>query len=204
MQQVQVGYWETFLLWKSGDALAQAAQGGGGVTIPGGVHGPRRCGTEVYGQWARWGGVDGWIRWSWSSFPTLMILWLNYLCPLYTYIYIKLMLLQVAITGRLFHIVITKIWYFAFPQNTTCYDDGMLFVSTLLQLSSPCCMESSTWRCCSFECSQPSAWFYFLGCEHQGCSAGVSISCLRASPQACSYPQVTAVGWPWLLGSLLL
>ena len=26
-----------FLLWKSGDAVAQAAQGGGGVTIPRGV-----------------------------------------------------------------------------------------------------------------------------------------------------------------------
>ena len=47
---VQVGDGEMFLLWKSGDAVAQAAQGGGGVTIPRGVLKPRRCGTE--GTWA--------------------------------------------------------------------------------------------------------------------------------------------------------
>jgi len=32
-----------------------AAQGGGGVTVHGGVQGPWGCGTE--GQWARWGGL---------------------------------------------------------------------------------------------------------------------------------------------------
>lgn len=31
--------------------MAQAAQGGGGVTIPGGVQEPRICGTEGCGQW---------------------------------------------------------------------------------------------------------------------------------------------------------
>ena len=37
--------------------LAEAAQGGGEVTIPGGVPEPWRCGTEGCGQWARWGGL---------------------------------------------------------------------------------------------------------------------------------------------------
>ena len=39
---------------KSGQALAQAKQGGGGVPVPGGVPEPRRCGTWEHGQWARW------------------------------------------------------------------------------------------------------------------------------------------------------
>ena len=34
-----------------------AAQGGGGVTIPGGVPEPWGSGTEGCGQWARWGGL---------------------------------------------------------------------------------------------------------------------------------------------------
>ena len=33
-------------LRKSGEALEQAAQGGGGVTVPGGVQERWRCGTE--------------------------------------------------------------------------------------------------------------------------------------------------------------
>ena len=37
---------------KSGEAVAQAAQGGGGVTVPGGVPEPCGCGTEGHGQWA--------------------------------------------------------------------------------------------------------------------------------------------------------
>ena len=41
-----------FHLRKSGEALAQAAQGGGGgVTIPGGVQELWRCGTEGHGLW---------------------------------------------------------------------------------------------------------------------------------------------------------
>jgi len=55
-----------FLLRKSGEALAQAAQGGGGVALPGGVQGSRRCSTEVCGQWAWWGWGDGWTRWSYK------------------------------------------------------------------------------------------------------------------------------------------
>lgn len=35
--------------------MAQAARGGGGGTIPGGVQEPWRCGTWQHGQWARWG-----------------------------------------------------------------------------------------------------------------------------------------------------
>ena len=31
--------------------MAQAAQGGGGVTVPRGVQETRRCGTEGWGQW---------------------------------------------------------------------------------------------------------------------------------------------------------
>ena len=34
--EVQVGYWEKFILQNSGEALEQVAQEGGGVTIPGG------------------------------------------------------------------------------------------------------------------------------------------------------------------------
>jgi len=45
----QVGYWEKFLLRKSGEALAQAAQGGGGVTVPGGVQELCECGSEGHG-----------------------------------------------------------------------------------------------------------------------------------------------------------
>jgi len=37
------------------DAVAQDAQGGGGVTVPAGVQEPWRCGTEGCGQWAWWG-----------------------------------------------------------------------------------------------------------------------------------------------------
>ena len=40
------------LLRKSREAVAQAAQGVGGVTIPGGVQGSCGCGTEGSGQWA--------------------------------------------------------------------------------------------------------------------------------------------------------
>jgi len=47
--EVQVGYLEEFLLLKSSEALAQAAQGGGGVTDPGGVQETRGCGTEGHG-----------------------------------------------------------------------------------------------------------------------------------------------------------
>jgi len=40
--------------------VAQAAQGGGAVTVPEGVPEPCGCGTEGRGQWARWGCADGW------------------------------------------------------------------------------------------------------------------------------------------------
>ena len=48
----------TVLLGRSGAAVAQAAQGGGAVTGPGGAKEPCRCGTERRGQW-------GWAR-SWT------------------------------------------------------------------------------------------------------------------------------------------
>ena len=40
------------LLQKSGEAVAQVAHGGGGVTVLGGIQKPWRCGTEGCGQWA--------------------------------------------------------------------------------------------------------------------------------------------------------
>jgi len=43
-----------------GEAVAQAAQGGGGVTFPGGVQQPCGFGTGGHGQWAWWGWTDGW------------------------------------------------------------------------------------------------------------------------------------------------
>ena len=46
-----VGYQEK-LVKKSGAPLAQAALGGGGVTVPGGAQGLWGCGTEGCGQWA--------------------------------------------------------------------------------------------------------------------------------------------------------
>ena len=60
MKFFQVVYWEEFLLRKSGAAVAQAAQGRGGVTVPGGVPEPCGCGTEGGGQWAWWEWAGGW------------------------------------------------------------------------------------------------------------------------------------------------
>ena len=51
---------ETFLLRNRGAAVAKAAQGGGAVTVPGGVPEPCGGGTEGCGQWARWGRAAGW------------------------------------------------------------------------------------------------------------------------------------------------
>jgi len=48
-EEVQVGYQEKFLLRRRGEALAQAAQGGGGVTILEGVQEMWRCSTEGHG-----------------------------------------------------------------------------------------------------------------------------------------------------------
>jgi len=45
----QVGYQEKFILRKSGEAVAQAAQRGGGV-ISRSVQGPCGCDTEGYGD----------------------------------------------------------------------------------------------------------------------------------------------------------
>jgi len=42
-------------------AVTQAAQGGGGVTVPGGVQEPCGCGTEGRGQGTWWRSADGWI-----------------------------------------------------------------------------------------------------------------------------------------------
>ena len=38
-------------------SIGTAAQGDGGVTIPGGVPEQWGCGTEGRGQWARWSGL---------------------------------------------------------------------------------------------------------------------------------------------------
>ena len=44
--------------------MGTAAQGGGGITVPGGVQELQRCGTEGCGQWARWAevGLGGDLR----------------------------------------------------------------------------------------------------------------------------------------------
>jgi len=46
--EIQFGYQEKFHLRKSGETLAWAAQGGGGVTVPGGFQELWRCDTEGY------------------------------------------------------------------------------------------------------------------------------------------------------------
>ena len=51
--------------------MAQAAQGNGGVFVPGGVQEPWRCGTWGHGQWA-WGGGLGLI---FSSLNDSVVLW---------------------------------------------------------------------------------------------------------------------------------
>ena len=47
--EVQVERQEKFPLSKSGEAFAQAAQGGGGVTVPGDFQENGKCGTEGHG-----------------------------------------------------------------------------------------------------------------------------------------------------------
>ena len=47
--EIQIQYQETFTHKKSGKTLAQAAQGGGGVTVPGDVQETCGCGTEGHG-----------------------------------------------------------------------------------------------------------------------------------------------------------
>lgn len=74
IQEVLAGFYETTLQGKSGQALAQAAQGGGGVIVPGGVQ-------EPWG-WDTWGpqtvgevGMGwGWTWWYQRRLPALMIL----------------------------------------------------------------------------------------------------------------------------------
>ena len=50
--EIQLGFQGKFILRNSGDAVAQAAQGGGGVTTPGGAQELCGCGTEGCSQWA--------------------------------------------------------------------------------------------------------------------------------------------------------
>ena len=52
--EVQTGYWETFLLQKSGEALERAAQGV--------LDSLCKRGTKGHGQWAWWGWADGWTK----------------------------------------------------------------------------------------------------------------------------------------------
>ena len=59
---------------ESGEAVAQAAQRGGGVTVPGGVQGRGECGTEGHGLEQSQSWADGWTGWSLVVFPTLMII----------------------------------------------------------------------------------------------------------------------------------
>ena len=56
-EEVRVGYKTKFLLRKSGEAVAQAAQGGGGVTIPEGVQETYGC---MGGTWIEVTAEMGW------------------------------------------------------------------------------------------------------------------------------------------------
>jgi len=47
--ELQVGYWEKFLLRRSAEVLEQGAQRGGGVTIPASFQQEDRCHTERRG-----------------------------------------------------------------------------------------------------------------------------------------------------------
>ena len=64
---------------KSGTALPQAAQGGGGVPVHGNVPEPWRCGTWEHGQWVWW----GWLGLSlgdmevFSNFHDSVTLWFS-------------------------------------------------------------------------------------------------------------------------------
>ena len=57
----EVRYQEKFLLRKSGDALAQAAHGSGGVTVPGGVQELWGCGTKRTWSMSMVGMGWGWV-----------------------------------------------------------------------------------------------------------------------------------------------
>ena len=59
--EVQVGHQKEFLHGKSGQALEGAVQGGGGISIPGGVQGMTGHGTQCHGLGTRWGS-DSWTR----------------------------------------------------------------------------------------------------------------------------------------------
>jgi len=52
--------------------VAQAAQGAGAVTVPGGVQETQRCGTEGRGQWAR--GLNWMVLEVFSNLHDTMIL----------------------------------------------------------------------------------------------------------------------------------
>jgi len=56
--------------------LERAAQGGGGVTVPGGIQETCRCGTEGHGLLGNTGErkMDDFTGRSWRSIPTLVIL----------------------------------------------------------------------------------------------------------------------------------
>ena len=60
--EVQVKYYEEFLLRKSAEALDWGAQGCGGLTIPEGFQEEGKCGTEGHGLEQLHAWVDGWTR----------------------------------------------------------------------------------------------------------------------------------------------
>ena len=54
--EIQVGYKEKFILWKSDEVLELTAQGGGWVTIPGNIQETSRCGSKGQGVLGNVGG----------------------------------------------------------------------------------------------------------------------------------------------------
>ena len=71
---VQVVYKEKYLLRKSGEAVAQTGQGGGGSLSLEEFKNSIYVALRNMCLWAWWRWVNGWTRWSQKSLPTLMIL----------------------------------------------------------------------------------------------------------------------------------
>lgn len=71
-EEIQIVYQEKFLFQNSGQALKEAAWGGGGITVSGNVQKLYGCGTEGYDLLGK---IDG--RWTvviFQVFPTFTVI----------------------------------------------------------------------------------------------------------------------------------